>query len=82
MEEGEVRAETGDCPRIVRVGTHALKTGSKTKLWTRLKQHKGITRTGGGNHRGSIFRKIMGAALIKKRQSGLSLLGEGRHGVA
>ena len=66
MEKGEVRTETGDGPRIVRVGTHALKAGSKTKLWTRLKQHKGITRSGGGNHRGSIFRKIVGAALIQK----------------
>lgn len=66
MEEGEVRTEPGDGPRIVRVGTHALKAGSKTKLWTRLKQHKGITRSGGGNHRGSIFRKIVGAALIQK----------------
>lgn len=66
MEEGEVRTGTGNGARIVRVGTHALKTGSKTKLWTRLKQHKGITRSGGGNHRGSIFRKIVGAALIDR----------------
>lgn len=66
MEAGENRADSGDGSRIVRVGTHALKTGSKTKLWTRLKQHKGVTRTGGGNHRGSIFRKIVGAALIAR----------------
>ena len=50
----------------MRVGTHALKTGSKTKLWTRLRQHKGVASSGGGNHGGSIFRKIVGAALIKK----------------
>ena len=66
METGEVRSDTGDGSRIVRVGTHALKTGSKTKLWMRLKQHKGVTSTGGGNHRGSIFRKIVGAALIDR----------------
>ena len=66
METCEARADTGNGPRIVRVGTHALKTGSKAKLWTRLKQHKGVTRTGGGNHRGSIFRKIVGAALIAR----------------
>ena len=71
MEEGEVRTETGDGPRIVRVGTHALKAGSKTKLWTRLKQHKGVAKSGGGNHRGSIFRKIVGAALIQKEKEGL-----------
>ena len=66
METCEARADTGNGPRIVRVGTHALKTGSKAKLWTRLKQHKGVTRSGGGNHRGSIFRKIVGAALIAR----------------
>ena len=65
-ETDEVRADTGDGSRIVRVGTHALKTGSKTKLWSRLRQHKGITRSGGGNHRGSIFRLIVGTALIKR----------------
>ena len=66
MEAGEVRADSGNGPRIVRVGTHALKAGSKTKLWTRLKQHKGVARTGGGNHRGSIFRRIVGAALSER----------------
>ena len=66
MEAGEVRANIGDCPRIVRVGTHALKAGSKTKLWNRLYQHKGVTSSGGGNHRGSIFRRIVGAALIER----------------
>ena len=65
-ETDEVRADSGNGPRIVRVGTHALKAGSKTKLWTRLKQHKGTASSGGGNHRGSIFRLIVGAALIKK----------------
>ena len=66
MEAGEVRANIGDCPRIVRMGTHALKAGSKTKLWNRLYQHKGVTSSGGGNHRGSIFRRIVGAALIER----------------
>ena len=40
-EPGEERLDTGVGPRIVRVGTHALKIGSSTKLWTRLSQHKG-----------------------------------------
>lgn len=40
--------------------------GSGTKLWTRPSQHKGPARSGGGNHRGSIFRLIVGNALIKK----------------
>ena len=59
----EIRSKTGKGPRIVRVGTHALKAGSGTKLWTRLSQHKASSSTGGGNHRGSIFRLIVGAAL-------------------
>ncbi len=62
-EPGENRAQSGRGPRIVRVGTHALKTASSTRLWTRLAQHRGRSQTGHGNHRGSIFRLIVGAAL-------------------
>src|ERR1700687_3320538 len=51
MEEGENRSDSGNGLRIVRVGTHALKKDSETKLWTRLSQHRGQERTGGGNHR-------------------------------
>jgi hypothetical protein len=65
-EPGENRSDTGPGPRIVRVGTHALKTGSGTKLWTRLSQHRGVALSGGGNHRGSIFRLIVGTALIAR----------------
>jgi hypothetical protein len=63
MEEGQCRSDTGIGSRVVRVGTHALKAGSKTTLWRRLSQHKGQTKSGGGNHRGSIFRLIVGTAL-------------------
>ena len=66
LEDGECRTDTGSGPRVVRVGTHALKLGSNTKLWTRLSQHKGQRSTGGGNHRGSIFRLIVGAALANR----------------
>ena len=66
MEDGEPRSHTGAGPRIVRVGTHALKTGSRTTLWKRLSQHRGRARSGTGNHRGSIFRLIVGNALIEK----------------
>ena len=65
-EPGEQRSDTGQGPRIVRVGTHALKAGSGTKLWTRLSQHRGQARSSGGNHRGSIFRLIVGTALIER----------------
>lgn len=67
-EEGESRSHTGSGPRIVRVGTHAVSTGSDTKLWTRLSQHKGQRLTGGGNHRGSVFRQIVGTALIGRQR--------------
>jgi len=66
FEPGEDRSDTGSGPRVVRVGTHALKTDSGTKLWTRLSQHRGQARSGGGNHRGSIFRLIVGTALIER----------------
>lgn len=66
MEDGEQRSDSGSGPRIVRVGTHALKSGSGTTLWNRLSQHRGQVRSGGGNHRGSIFRLIVGTALIAR----------------
>jgi len=66
VEPGETRSDTGSGPRVVRVGTHALKTGSDTSLWQRLSQHRGIAATGGGNHRGSVFRCLVGSA-IKQR---------------
>jgi hypothetical protein len=76
-EQGETRSDTGNGPRIVRVGTHGLKAGSQTKLWTRLSQHKGQSKTGGGNHRGSIFRLIVGAALINRARLHFPTWGHG-----
>ena len=65
-ETGEIRTDTGNGPRIVRVGTHALKAGAKATLWNRLSQHRGNANGSGGNHRGSIFRLITGAALMER----------------
>lgn len=76
-EHGEIRSDSGSGPRIVRVGTHALKSGSGTKLWTRLSQHKGQPSTGGGNHRGSILRLIVGAALAAENGDGFPTWGSG-----
>ena len=70
-EDGEVRSGSGVGPRVVRVGTHGLKTGSRSTLWARLKQHRGPASTGGGNHRGSIFRGLVGVALAQ--QHGIDL---------
>ena len=66
FEPGERRrlADGGD--RVVRVGTHALKAGSRTSLWSRLSQHRGRASTGIGNHRGSVFRGLVGRALARR----------------
>lgn len=61
FEPEESRTNTTE-RRVVRVGTHRVGRGSKTKLWTRLRAHRG-TRAGNGNHRGSIFRLHVGAAI-------------------
>ena len=66
FEDGEDRSDSGSGPRVVRVGTHALKAGSRTTLGRRLRQHRGVERSGGGNHRASIFRLLVGAALIEE----------------
>lgn len=63
FEEGELRQDTGNGMRVVRVGTHALGAGSRSTLRQRLGQHLG-TRSGSGNHRGSIFRLLVGQALV------------------
>ena len=64
MEQGETRTDTGGGLRIARVGTHALTARSRTTLWQRLSQHKGPQTSGGGNHRGSIFRLLVGSTLM------------------
>jgi hypothetical protein len=71
FETGEVRSDTGINPRVVRVGTHAITTGSRTTLWRRLAQHRGANNNGGGNHRGSIFRLLVGTAI--QRRDGLEV---------
>lgn len=72
FEKGEIRSDSGKGERVVRVGTHALQKSSSTTLWQRLSQHRGTVRTGGGNHRGSIFRLIAGTALAEK-EGGMSV---------
>jgi hypothetical protein len=82
-ESGEVRADGGD--RVVRVGTHALTATSQATLWGRLRQHRGHvggSHPGGGNHRGSVFRRHVGASLIRCDQLPSELLDSwlDRHG--
>ncbi len=71
FEPGEIR-DDGITPRVVRVGTHALKLDSRTRLWQRLSAHRGTTAgslPGGGNHRGSIFRFHVGTALLSRDEN-------------
>lgn len=67
FEPGEYRSE-GERHRVVRVGTHGVSRGSKATLWNRLRTHRG-TATGAGNHRSSIFRLHVGAAISAKNPS-------------
>lgn len=67
FERGETR-KTGEL-RVVRVGTHAVSQNSKTRLWDRLRTHRGTLSgkyRGGGNHRASVFRKLVGSAIIQR----------------
>lgn len=66
FEDGENRSGPDNGRRVVRVGTHALIDGSRATLWNRLSQHRGSARSRGGNHRGSIFRLLVGAALARR----------------
>lgn len=59
----------GDQRRVTRIGTHAVSAGSSTSLWDRLRTHRGAQRgtyEGGGNHRGSVFRKRVGEAFVER----------------
>jgi len=61
--------DAGDQLRITRIGTHAVSEGSSSSLWDRLRTHRGAKRgtyEGGGNHRGSVFRKRVGEAFVKR----------------
>ncbi|PHR59701.1 MAG: hypothetical protein COA47_09385 [Robiginitomaculum sp.] len=66
FEENELRSHSGAGNKVVRIGTHGLTATSKTSLWHRLSQHRGSAKSGGGNHRGSILRLIVGTSLLKQ----------------
>ena len=65
-EPGEVRSDTGSGPRIVHVGTHGVQQISGYSFWDRLSLDKGTALTGGGDHRQSKFRLLVGNALIMR----------------
>src|SRR5690606_29076931 len=68
FEPGEFR-EDGQTPRVVRVGPHAVSTGSRTSRWQRLAARRGRTGgrpPGGGTHRGPLFRPHVATAPITR----------------
>jgi hypothetical protein len=70
FEAGELR-EAGQAFRVVRVGTHGVSEGSRASLWSRLAWHRGKVGgafPGGGGHRGSVFRRHVGTALLNRRE--------------
>lgn len=77
FEANQFRSDSGEGLRVTRVGTHALKNKSKTTLWNRLSQHRGTIKNGAGNHRGSIFRLLVGTALIHRDNLSISTWGQG-----
>lgn len=77
FEPGETRSTSGVGPRVVRVGTHALKAGGRATMRNRLSTHRGSMRSGGGNHRGSIFRLLVGSSLLARRGELLPSWGKG-----
>ena len=77
FEPGERRSRTGTGLRVVHVGTHAVTAESKSTLWGRLHQHRGTLDPLGGNHRTSVFRKLVGEAMMARTPSvGVASWGE------
>lgn len=75
FENGEGRDDGSS--RVVRVGTHALLEDGSSTLWGRLAQHRGTLIPKGGNHRGSVFRLLVGAALAAKHDEPVPSWGVG-----
>jgi hypothetical protein len=76
FEAAEHRSTAQEMRRVVRVGTHAVSVDAKSSLWSRLRAHRG-GRSGNGNHRGSIFRLHVGAAILARDGQELSSWGVG-----
>lgn len=70
FEAGETRSVSGQGDRIVRVASHAMGGSAASGFWAGLMGNRG-GRSGRGNHRSSIFRQLVGDALL--RRSGRSL---------
>lgn len=63
--------------RCVRVGTHAVSRNSSSTLWTRLRTHRGTSQLL-GNHRSSVFRLHVGAAMLARGEKTATLTSWGK----
>lgn len=77
FEPGEFRTSAPAVDRVVRVGTHTVSKGSRTTLWQRLRTHRGGSDLS-GNHRGSIFRLHVGAAMLNAAKESSETWGIGQ----
>ncbi|MEA2018333.1 MAG: hypothetical protein U9N59_07785 [Campylobacterota bacterium] len=77
FESNQKRSDSGNGLRVTRVGTHAIQDDSKRTLWNRLSDHKGTAKTGGGDHRSSIFRLLVGTAIMQDKNLNFLTWGEG-----
>lgn len=77
FELNQKRSDSGSGLRVTRIGTHAIQYNSKRTLWNRLSEHKGTAKTGGGDHRSSIFRLLVGTSIIKDKNLKFLSWGEG-----
>lgn len=64
FQAGELRTTSGSGLRVVHVGANAIRSNTRANIWKRLSQHLGSSK--GGNHRGSVFRNLVGNALIAR----------------
>jgi len=65
LDPNERPANDDEACRNVRVGAHAMNAGSRSTMWKRLCQQRGQP-PGMGNHRGSVFRRHVGWALLAR----------------
>lgn len=68
FEPSEQRSVTSAL-RVVRVGTHQVSHGSRSLLWSRLKQHRGSADGSGGHRGGSIYRYHVGRSIVSRDDS-------------
>ncbi len=76
FEPGELRSASGAGDRVVRVASHSARPDAPVGRWGGLLADRGGP-SGGGNHRSSIFRRLVGEALLRQSNRALPSWGVG-----